>query len=155
MQSHPANSISSKNQQFERPQLVAQAWTPIHRCHGDSWCGTDCITFVPKAGQNGLARSAKCLIRRTTNPAPDRGHGTELPILFHFRKPNGFSKPSSISVTSNASSRGSTVGISTGFLHVISACSFYGGVLVQNSKLRTSFLSPVVAEVISSRKGLT
>src|SRR4051794_25998918 len=27
---HPESSISSKNQQFELPQLVARAWTPIH-----------------------------------------------------------------------------------------------------------------------------
>ena len=31
MEGHPESSISSKNQQFEPPQVVAQAWTPIHR----------------------------------------------------------------------------------------------------------------------------
>jgi hypothetical protein len=30
MEGHPESSISSKNQQFEPPQFVAQAWTPIH-----------------------------------------------------------------------------------------------------------------------------
>jgi hypothetical protein len=30
MEGHPESSISSKNQQFEPPQVVAQAWTPIH-----------------------------------------------------------------------------------------------------------------------------
>jgi hypothetical protein len=30
MESHPESSIFPKNQQFEPPQPVAQAWTPIH-----------------------------------------------------------------------------------------------------------------------------
>jgi hypothetical protein len=30
MEGHPESSTSSKNQLFELPQLVAQAWTPIH-----------------------------------------------------------------------------------------------------------------------------
>jgi len=30
MEGHPESSISSKNQQSEPPQVVAQAWTPIH-----------------------------------------------------------------------------------------------------------------------------
>jgi hypothetical protein len=30
MEGHPESSISSKNQQFEPPQLVAQPWAPIH-----------------------------------------------------------------------------------------------------------------------------
>lgn len=30
MEGHPESSIFSKNQQFEPPQPVAQAWTPTH-----------------------------------------------------------------------------------------------------------------------------
>src|SRR5919112_348454 len=30
IEGHPESSISSNNQQFEPPQVVAQAWTPIH-----------------------------------------------------------------------------------------------------------------------------
>ena len=34
MEGRPEISISSKNQQFEAPQVVAQAWTPIHSLQG-------------------------------------------------------------------------------------------------------------------------
>jgi hypothetical protein len=36
MEGHPEISVSSKNQQFEPPQLMAQAWTPIHSKWGKS-----------------------------------------------------------------------------------------------------------------------
>ena len=36
MEGHPETFISSKNQQFEPPQLVTQAWMPIHRFISES-----------------------------------------------------------------------------------------------------------------------
>ena len=61
---------------------------PCPGCHGDSWCGTDCITSVPKASRGGLARSSKCLICCATDPDPSRG--TEVPILFQTAKTDVF-----------------------------------------------------------------